>query len=268
MAQPLEGKAAIVTGAGRGVGRAIAQRFAQAGARLLISDKDEAALRIVADRLKEDGAEVAAFACDLATPLGVSNLIAASLDAYDRVDVLANGLRQISSGDVMSMEPAALTEIFDVNVRTAFQLSQAAARRMIAQREAAGGTGPGGAIVNLSSIVGRRTVPSMLRYSVTCAAMDQLTRAMAVALAPQAIRVNAIGLGSVMTAALRDAFKETPDLREDLIRVTPMGRIGDAAEAAEAALYLCSPGASFVTGQILDVDGGRNILDPLDLPAL
>ena len=184
------------------------------------------------------------------------------------MDVLANGLRQISSGDVMSMEPAALTEIFDVNVRTAFQLSQAAARRMIAQREAAGGTGPGGAIVNLSSIVGRRTVPSMLRYSVTCAAMDQLTRAMAVALAPQAIRVNAIGLGSVMTAALRDAFKETPDLREDLIRVTPMGRIGDAAEAAEAALYLCSPGASFVTGQILDVDGGRNILDPLDLPAI
>ncbi len=268
MAQSLEGKTAIVTGAGRGVGRAIAARWAAAGARVVASDKDEAALSQAVERIREQGGEVTPFAADLSGALGVPNLIAATLDAYDRVDLVANALRHITAGDMMSVNAPSLTEVFDLNVRVAFQLSQAAAKKMIARREAGESDGPVGAIVNVSSIVARRTVPDMLRYSVACAAMEQLTRSMAVALAPNGIRVNAVALGSVMTAALRDSLKERPELRDELIRVTPLGRIGDAAEAAEAALYLASPAAGFITGQILDVDGGRNILDPLDLPAL
>ncbi|MGM0584634.1 MAG: SDR family NAD(P)-dependent oxidoreductase [Pseudomonadota bacterium] len=268
MDRTLEGRTAIVTGAGRGVGRAIAVRFAEAGARVMASDKDEETLSRTVENVRDEGGEITPFVSDLASPLGASNLIAATLDAYERVDVLANAMRHISSGPVLDMDPETMTEVFDLNVQTAFRLSQAAARRMIAQRRAAGGEGPAGAIINISSIVGRRTVPDMLAYSVACAAMDQLTRSLAVALAHEAVRVNAVALGSVMTAALRDALKDRPELRQELTRVTPLNRIGDASEPAEAALFLASPSASFVTGEVLSVDGGRNILDPLDLPAL
>ena len=268
MQRSLEGRTAIVTGAGRGLGRAIAARFAEAGANVVASDKDERSLLASAERIREAGGEITTFSCDLAEALGVANLIAAALDAYDRVDVVVNALRHISSGEVMETDAAELTEVFDLNVRTSFQLSQAAARRMIAQRQGGESDRPAGSIVNISSIVARRTVPDMLRYSVACAAMEQLTRSMAVALAPKGVRVNAVALGSIMTAQLRDSLKERPEQRADLIRATPLNRIGDAAEVAEAALYLASPAASFVTGQVLDVDGGRLILDPLDLPGL
>lgn len=268
MVRTLEGKAAIVTGAGRGVGRAIAAKFAAAGARVTATDKDEAALMRAVERIREDGGEITAFAGDLVSPLGASNLIAAALDAYERVDVLANAMRHITTGPVLTTSPETLSEVFDHNVRTAFRLAQAVAKRMIAQSETPGSAGAAGTIVNISSIVARRTVPDMLPYSVACAAMDQLTRSLAVALAPKGIRVNAVALGSVMTAALLDSLKDRPELRTELTRVTPLGRIGDTAEAAEAALFLASPAASFITGEVLSVDGGRNILDPLDLPAL
>ena len=123
-----------------------------------------------------------------------------------------------------------------------------------------------GALVNISSIAAQRTVPELLAYSVSCAALDQLTRSFAAALAPQAIRVNAVALGAVMTRRLREALSERGELRDEMVSVTPLGRIGEAEEAAEAALFLASPAASFVTGQVLAVDGGRLVLDPLASP--
>lgn len=263
MTRPLEGRTAIVTGAGDGVGRAIALRFAAAGARVLASDRDEAALEQVTERIREGGGEAAAFACDLASSLSAANLIAAALDSYDRLDVLVNGARRVAGGAGLDTEPARLTESFEVTVRAAFQLTQAAARRMVAQRKEAGGEGPAGAVVNVTSVAARRSSPELLHHSVACAALDQLTRSMALALAPQGVRVNAVALGAVMTGSLREALKSRPDLRQALTRVTPLGRIGDAEEAAEAALFLASPAAGFVTGQVLAVDGGRDLLDPL-----
>ena len=263
MSPPLEGRTAIVTGAGDGVGRAIALRFAEAGARVLASDRDEAALEALVARIRDDGGEAAGFACNPAASLAAPNLIAAALDAFDRVDLLVNGARRLDPGDGIDTDPARLSEALELNVRAAFQVTQAAARRMIAQKRESGTEGEAGAVVNITSVAARRSVPELLHHAVACAALDQLTRSMALALAPQGVRVNAVALGAVMTTSLREALRNRSDLRRQLTRVTPLGRIGEAEEAAEAALFLASPAAGFVTGQILAVDGGRDLLDPL-----
>ena len=128
-------------------------------------------------------------------------------------------------------------------------------------------TGNVGAVVNLTSIAANRTLPRLAAFSVSCAALDQLTRSLAVTLAGSGIRVNAIAIGSVMSASLRNSMQSQDDLREMIVQATPIGRIGEADEAAEAALFLASDHASFITGQILSVDGGRSLLDPLAIPA-
>ena len=160
MALALEGKTAVVTGAGRGVGRAIAQRFAQSGAQILACDRDETSLNKTVELIREAGGEITGFSADLSAVLGVQNLMAAALDAYDRIDILANALRFVEPGEVLELDAEAMTRSFELNVGVSFRLTQAAARRMIAQREAdGGGAGAAGAIVNLSSVAARRAAP-------------------------------------------------------------------------------------------------------------
>ncbi|MBT8458831.1 MAG: SDR family oxidoreductase, partial [Boseongicola sp.] len=129
------------------------------------------------------------------------------------------------------------------------------------------GDGPVGSIINLSSIAARRTQPNLLAYSVSSAAVDQLTRSFAVALAPHRIRVNAIALGSVMSASLKGALAEHEEFREEILDSTPLNRIAAPSELAEVAQFLASNGSGFMTGQILTVDGGRTLVDAVDAPA-
>jgi 7-alpha-hydroxysteroid dehydrogenase len=124
-----------------------------------------------------------------------------------------------------------------------------------------------GSIINLSSITAQATRPELLAYSMAAAAMDQMTRSLAVALAPKGIRVNAVAFGSVMSASLQAVLKENPDYRDEIAGATPLGRIAAPVELAEAVQFLASDAAGFVTGQVLTVDGGRSLLDVVSAPA-
>jgi 7-alpha-hydroxysteroid dehydrogenase len=153
------------------------------------------------------------------------------------------------------------------NLMASLRLSQLIAKRMIKQAHDDDSDRPAGSIINLSSILARRAHPQLMALSISNAALEQMTRSLAVALAPDRIRVNAVAMGSVMSASLQEHLKDNPDFRSVIESGTPMGRIASPTELAEAVQFLASDGASFMTGQVLTVDGGRTLLDPVTAPA-
>jgi 7-alpha-hydroxysteroid dehydrogenase len=265
MSFSIAGKTAIVTGAANGIGLAIARRFAEEGASVMFADMDEARLHaeIGAEAETETGT-IRYFTCDLRHKLSHANLVSATVDAFDRVDILVNASRAVASSDPLNPEADMVEEMLRQNLFSALRLSQTVARRMIKQAESGGpAEGPIGSIVNISSIAARRAHPDLLGYSIATAALDQMTRSMAVALAPQRIRVNAVAFGSVMSASLRTTLKDHAEFRTDITGHTPMARIAAPGELADAVQFLASDGAGFVTGQVLTVDGGRTLVDPV-----
>ncbi|MEO1493484.1 MAG: SDR family oxidoreductase [Pseudomonadota bacterium] len=265
MGHSLDGKTAIVTSATQDVGYAIAEKFLEAGANVMLADCDEKALAAAENTLDGDEKKLARYHYVPQDRLKIGNLIAATIDRFDHIDILVNSAQTITApGTFLDLDTDQFDTAFGDNVRGVFQLSQAIARRMIQESDDTG-RAPG-AIVNISSISAVRTVPELLTYSVSCAALDQLTRSMAVSLAPHKIRVNSIALGGVLTNRLNAAFKEYEGLRQDMIGVTPLGRLAEMEEAANAALFVASDQASYITGQVIAVDGGRTLLDPLASP--
>jgi 7-alpha-hydroxysteroid dehydrogenase len=264
----LKGKCAIVTGAANGVGLAIARRFVAAGANVVLSDMDEENLieetKILSD---ENKGRVLAFCGDLREKLTINNLLASTIDNFGSADILINASRQVLTSDPLSPESDNFDKLMHQNVTVNFRLSQAVARRMILQAKDKEVGQIIGTIVNLSSIAATRTQEDILSYSVSSAALDQVTRSMAVSLAPKGIRVNAVSLGSLMSASLRDLMRENLDLHDHVVDATPLGRIGEAAEAAEAVLFLACDLSNFITGQILAIDGGRSLLDRMNSAA-
>lgn len=263
MVASFEGKTVIVTGAGRGVGRSISARLIERGACVMMADSDEELLKRARESFPDGTENLDRFTCNISQKFGVNNLLAATLDAFDRVDALITCPVDSERGDPLSLSADALDRVLGANLRSAFLVSKVVATKMIEQAESRGEDAPAGAIVHISSLAAQIASPEITSFAISCAALDALTRSLAVTLAPHRIRVNGVAPGGVMTNRLRDAIAGNPDLRPALIAATPLGRIGATEEAAEAALFLASNDASFITGQIITVDGGRSALDPL-----
>ncbi|WP_137701344.1 SDR family NAD(P)-dependent oxidoreductase [Marimonas lutisalis] len=265
MTLSIAGKTAIVTGAANGVGLAIARHFADKGANVMFADMDEEGLaREVGDT--GDESNIRYFSGDLREKLTIANLLSATIDAFDRVDVLVNASRQVVRSNPLNPDDDAVETLIQQNLMTALRLSQVVAKRMIKQAEG-NGEGPVGSIINLSSILAIRAHPELMALSISNAALEQMTRSLAVALAGQRIRVNAVAMGSVMSASLQEHLKEHPDFRGVIEAGTPLGRIASPTELAESVQFLASDGSGFMTGQVLTVDGGRTLLDPVTAPA-
>jgi NAD(P)-dependent dehydrogenase (short-subunit alcohol dehydrogenase family) len=248
----LDNKVAIVTGGASGIGYAIARRFLDEGARVVIADlDDEAGPKAVAE-LGVFG-KVRYVECDVGERLDVSNMVAATIDTFGNIDVLVNNAAILVKADFLDLDAADFDRVLRVNLKGAFLCGQAVARHMVERVNA--GAAPG-AIINLTSVNAVFAIPDQVPYSVSKGGLNQLTRVMALSLARHGIRVNAIGPGSIATEMLQSVMSD-PAVRQTILSRTPLGRIGEPREIAAIAAFLTSDEASYITGQTIYADGGR-----------
>ncbi|MGQ0567554.1 MAG: SDR family NAD(P)-dependent oxidoreductase [Gemmobacter sp.] len=267
MSLSIQGKTAIVTGAAAGIGLAIARHFLDKGANVMCADIDEARLENECGEAAKAEGPLRYFGGDLREKLTIANLLSATYDAFDRVDVLVNASRLFAVSDPLEAGQDQVELMLQYNLLSSLRLSQMTAKRMIAAADKAEETGPIGSIINLSSTAASVTQPELLGYSISSAAVDQMTRSLALALAPRGIRVNAVAFASVMSASLQTQIKENPAYRAAILEGTPLNRIAAPADVAETVQFLASDAAGFMTGQVLTVDGGRSLRDGVRAPA-
>ena len=252
----LQGKVAIVTGAAGGIGFAIARRFLQDGCKVMIADIDTVRGG-KAERDLSGFGEVRFCKTDVGKRLDVHNLVAAALEGFGDIDVLVNNAGIVHGEAFLDLSEEDFDRVLHVNLKGSFLAGQAVARYMVDKVK--GGGNPG-SIVNMSSINAVVAIPDQVAYSVSKGGVNQLTRVMALALAPHGIRVNAIGPGSIATDML-SATNSDAGARDRLLSRTPLGRVGNPDEIASIAAFLASDEASYVTGQTLYADGGRLALN-------
>lgn len=246
----MSGRSVIIVGAASAIGEACARRFAAAGDRLVLADTDEAAGKALAADLNEKSGAVFVVA-SVANRLHVHNIIAEALETYGRVDALINATLHVASAEFLEMPEEAFDSVVAANLKGAFLLSQAAARQFVKQIDQSSESEGDYAIVNLLSTEAITAAPDRTAFAASQGGVQQLTKAIALALSSYGIRVNAVGIGAI-NAEYMDEF----DYKSAKMTV-PLNRIGDPAEVADAVFFLASPAASYITGQTLFVDGGR-----------
>ncbi len=248
----LDDRVAVVTGAGRGIGAATALALAEVGADVVISARTRSQLDVVADRVRACGRRAHVVTADLSDLDAMAGLASEAEQAFGRLDVVINNVGGTIPNAFLDTTPEYMAEAFTFNVLTAHALTRAAVPLMLA--------GDGGAVVNISSVMGRVAGRGFLAYGTAKAALAHYSRLAASDLAPR-IRVNAIAVGSTATSAL-DFVTSDEETRRQLEEGTLVGRIADPSEIAAAVIYLASPAGAYLTGKVIEVDGG------LDRPSL
>jgi len=243
----LEGRVAVVTGAGRGIGAATAVRLAEAGADVVVAARTEADLRDVADRIEKAGRKAVVVPADLSDLAAVASLADTARATFGRLDVVVNNMGGAMPRPFLDTTPDQMVASFRFNVATAHALVRAAVPTML-ERD-------GGAIVNVSSVMGTISGRGYVTYGTAKAALSHYTRLAAQDLAPR-IRVNAVAPGAIATPAL-DMVMDDDRLRTGLEKSTPLRRPGHPGEVAAAIVYLASPAASYITGEVLTITGGQ-----------
>jgi len=242
----LSDQVAVVTGAGRGIGKAIALAYAEAGADVVCAARTQEQIEDTAERVRALGRRALPVRCDVLERADLENLVRASLEAFGRVDILVNNAGGWPPKPALRTGEKEFESAFRFNVTTAFLLTRMLVPKMV---ETAGG----GAVVNISSVAGREVSPGFVAYGTAKAALSFMTRELAQDFAPK-VRVNAIAVGSIRTEALETVLNE--EIERQMVELTPLGRLGEVEDIAACALYLASPAASYVTGEIYGVNGG------------
>jgi len=247
----LDGRVAIVTGASRGIGRAIGVRLAQAGAKVVVSSRKLVNVQPVADEIAAAGGEALAIQAHVGRTDEVKALIERAVETFGRVDVMVNNAATNPHfGPLLSADEGQWDKILDTNVKSVFRVCQAVVPHMEAQG--------GGKIINIASVTGLRPSPAMGIYSVSKAAVIALTRVLAAELGRANIQVNAIAPGVVKTR-FSQMLWQVEQIAEPILAHLPLGRFGEPEDVAGLALYLASPASDYVTGAVFVVDGGMNV---------
>ena len=250
----LAGRVIVITGAGQGIGAACGERLAAEGAAVALWDVNLPAAQGLAQRLRESGTRVEAMPCNVSRKADVDAALAATVLAFGRIDGLVNNAGIFRAADFLEVTEEDWDAVLDVNLKGAFLAGQAVARQMVAQ-------GGGGAIVNMSSVNGSMAIASIASYNASKGGINQLTRAMALALADHRIRVNAAAPGTIATELAREAVLTSDEARLRILGRTPMKRLGEPEEVADVVAFLLSDAARYMTGEIVHVDGGRMALN-------
>ena len=244
----LSGRVCIVTGGAQGIGEACVRRFARENAHVIIADIDDVRGTALAAEL--GGLYVH---CDVGDKAQVDALVAQTMALHGRIDVLVNNAGIFRAADFLDVTESDFDAVLRINLKGSFLVGQAVAREMAKKG--------GGSIVNMSSVNGVLAIPNIASYNVSKGGINQLTRVMALALADKGIRVNAVAPGTIATELAARAVLTSDEAKARIMSRTPMKRLGQPAEIADTVAYLASDAASYITGEIIVVDGGRMTLN-------
>jgi NAD(P)-dependent dehydrogenase (short-subunit alcohol dehydrogenase family) len=249
----LQGRVVVITGGAQGIGEACARRLVHDGAAVALWDLADDAGRQAADELNAAGGRALYLRCNVAHKAEVDAALAATLAHFGHVDGLVNNAGIFKAAPFLDITEADWDAVIAVNLKGSFLVGQAVAREMVKQQR--------GAIVNMSSVNGTLTIPSIASYNASKGAINQLTRVMALSFADQGVRVNAVAPGTIATELAKNAVLTSDEAKARIMSRTPMKRLGEPGEIADVVAFLLSDAASYMTGEIVVVDGGRMTLN-------